>query len=167
MDDIAKQSIDLLSEQDLRVTFRGEVLTAARYGMDPQPFTASVTVPLPRIPDISYVGSEGTPLSDAWRLNFTVMNTNSFPFTLTSVKTFMVLNGKKYSLLHARGAIEMKPGETVPVVLQMENSPGKTLGLALNLAENRALRFNVTGMVTCKTPYGWIFIPLNLEEALN
>jgi hypothetical protein len=167
MDDISKQGIDLLSEQSLRVTFRGEVSTAVRYGLDPQPFTATVTVPIPRMPEITYVGAEGDPLSDAWRVTFSVMNTNNFPFTLTSVKTFLDLNGKKYSLLHTRGAIEMKAGETAPVVLQMENSPGKTLSMALNLASNRTLRFNLTGTITCKTPYGWIFIPLNLEEGLN
>jgi hypothetical protein len=157
----------VLSEQSLRVTFRGEVYTAARYGMDPVPFTATVTVPIPRMPEIIYSGTEGEPLSDSWRIKFTVTNTNSFPFTLTAVKTFLVLNGKRYSLLHTRGATEMKPGETVPVALQMETSPGKALSMALNLASNRDLRFNITGSVTCKTPYGWILIPLNLEEALE
>jgi hypothetical protein len=167
MSDIAQQGIDLLSEQSLRVTFRGNVYTAVRYGMDPVPFTATVTVPIPRIPDIGYVGSEGTPLSDEWRLNFGVMNTNSFPLTLTEVKTYLVLNGKKYSLLHTRGAIELKQGEASPVVLRMENSPGKTLSMALNLAANKSVRFNITGQVTFKTPYGWIFIPLDLEETLG
>jgi hypothetical protein len=167
MDDIAKQGIDLLSEQSLRVTLRGEVFTAARYGMGPQPFTATVTVLIPRMPEITYVGAEGDPLSDSWRVTFNVANTNNFPFTLTSVKTFLELNGKKYSMLHTRGAVELKPGDTAPVVLQMENSPGKTLSMALNLASNRTLRFNLTGTITCKTPYGWIFIPLNLEEGLN
>ena len=110
MKDIANQGIDLLSEQSLRVTLRGEVYTAARYGMDPQPFTATSTVPMPRMPEVSYVGAEGDPLSDAWRITFNVTNTNSFPFTLTSVKTFLDLNGKKYSMLHTHGAIELKPG---------------------------------------------------------
>ena len=167
MEDIASQGIDLLSEQSLRVTFRGNVHTAARYGMDPVPFTAMVTVPIPRMPEVTYVGTEGEALSDAWRLNFTVRNPNSFPFTLTSVKTFLILNGKRYSLLHTHGATEVGPAETVPVALQMETSPGKALSMALNLATNRNLRFNITGMVTCTTPYGLILIPLNLDEALE
>jgi LEA14-like dessication related protein len=166
MKDVANQGVDLLSEQSLRVTLRGEVHTAARYGMDPRPFSGTVTVPIPRMPEVSYVGSEGDPLSDAWRITFNVTNTNSFPFTLTSVKTFLDLNGKKYSMLHTHGAIDLKPGESAPVVLQMENSPGKTLSMALNLATNRDLRWNLTGTVTFKTPYGWIFIPLNAEEGL-
>jgi len=164
--DIANQGIDLLSEQSLRVTFRGEVRTAARYGLDPVPFTATVTVPLPRMPDVSYLGSEGDPLSDAWRLHFSVTNNNSFPVTLSSVKTFVVLNGKKYSLVHTKGETALPAGVATPVDLQMETTPGKALSMALNLATNRNLRFNITGQVTCNTQYGWIFIPLDLEEGL-
>jgi len=142
------------------------VVTAKRYGLDPVPFTATVTVPLPRIPEVTYLGSEGDPLTDAWRLHFNVMNTNPFPVTLTSVKTFVVLNGKKYSLVHTHGETELPSGVTTPVDLQMETSPGKALSMALNMAANRSLRFNLTGQVTCNTQYGWIYIPLDLEEAL-
>lgn len=167
MEDISNQGIDLLAEESLRVTLRGEVYTASRYGMDPVPFMATVTVPIPRMPEVAYVGSEGEPLSDSWRLNFTVRNPNSFPFTLTTVKTFLVLNGKRYSLLHTHGATELKPGETAPVVLRMETSPGKALSMALNLATNRDLRFNITGLVTFKTPYGWIYIPMDLQRGFE
>jgi LEA14-like dessication related protein len=165
--DISDQGIDVLSEQSIRVTFRGEVLTAARYGMDPVPFIATVTVPLPAVPDVTYLGSEGDPLSEAWRLHFSVTNKNSFPVTLTSVQTFVVLNDKKYSLVHSRGPTDLQPGVVTPVDLQMENSPGKALSMALNLAVNRDIRFNITGQITCKTQYGWIYIPLDLEEALT
>ena len=164
--DITAQGIDVLSEQSLRVTFRGEVRTAARYGLEPVYFTSTVTVPLPRIPDVSYLGSEGDPLTDAWRLHFNVTNRSSFPITLSSVKTLVVLNGKKYSLVHTHGETALPPGVATPVDLQMETSPGKALSMALNLAMNRNLRFNLTGTVTCQTQYGWIYIPLNLEEAL-
>jgi hypothetical protein len=92
MEDISNQGIDLLAEESLRVTLRGDVFTASRYGMDPVPFAASVTVPIPRMPEVNYVGTEGEALSDSWRINFTVRNPNSFPFTLTTVKTFLVLN---------------------------------------------------------------------------
>jgi LEA14-like dessication related protein len=167
MEDIANQGIDLLSEQGLRVTFRGNVYTAARYGMDPVPFTGTVTVPIPQMPEVTYVGTEGEALSDAWRVNFTIRNPNKFPFTLASVRTTLILNGKKYSLLHTHGATEVKPGETAPVALRMETSPEKALSMALNLATNRDLRFNITGMVTCTTPYGLVLIPLNLDEGLE
>jgi hypothetical protein len=164
--DIASQGIDLFSEESLRVTLRGHVLTAARYGMDPVPFTATVSVPLPRIPDVTYLGSEGDPLTDAWRLHFSVTNKSSFPITLASVKTFVDLNGKKYSLVHTKGETALQPGVATPVDLQMETSPGKALSMALNVVTNRSLRFNLTGQVTCTTDYGSIFIPMDLEEAL-
>ncbi len=167
MQDVRDQSPDLLAEGNLRVTFRGQVYTAARYGLDPVPFTQTITIPVPKLPDVSYVGSEGEPFSDAFRLNFQVTNGNPFPITLSSVKTFLVINEKKYSLLHTHGTTDFQPGETQPVVLQMENSPGKTLSMALNLASNPHTDFNITGTVTFSTPYGWIFIPLNLEETLQ
>ena len=112
--DIANQGIDLFSEQSLKVTLRGQVFTAGRYGMDPVPFTATVSVPLPSIPDVAYVGSEGDPLTDAWRLHFSVTNRSSFPITLQSVKTFVELNGKKYSLVHTKGDMVLQPGVATP-----------------------------------------------------
>jgi len=164
--DIVNQGIDVLSEQNITVTFRGEVYTAKRYGLDPVPFTATVSVPLPRVPDVAYLGSEGDPLTDAWRLHFSVTNTNAFPVTLSSVKTFLVLNGKRYSMVHTHGQTDLQPGVATPVDLQMETSPGKALSMALNLAANRSLHWNLTGQVTCSTQYGWVYIPLDLEEAL-
>ena len=166
MKDIENQGIDVFAGQSVRVTFRGAVFTAPRYGLDPVPFAASVTVPLPRVPDVAYLGSEGNPLTDAWRLHFTVTNTNPFPVTLSSVRTFLVLNEQKYSMVHTHGQTELPSRVATPVDLQMENSPGKALSMALNLAADRTLRFNLTGQITCSTPYGWIFVPLDLEEAL-
>jgi hypothetical protein len=164
--DIANQGIDLFAEETLRVTVRGEVYAADRYGLDPVPFTQTVTVPLPRIPDVAYLGSDGDPLTDAWRLHFSVTNRSSFPISLDSVKTFVELNGKKYSLVHTRGAAPLTPGVATPVDLQMETSPGKALSMALNIITNRDLRFTLSGQVTCSTEYGAILIPLDLDEAL-
>jgi len=167
MKDVTAQSPDLLAEDTLRVTLRGQVHTAARYGLDPVPFAQTLEIPVPRMPDVSYVGSEGEPFSNAFRLNFQVTNTNSYPLTMTSAKTFLVINDRKYSLLRTRKSSEIQPGETQPVSLQMENSPGKTLSMALNLATHPHLEFNITGTLTFNTPYGWIFIPLNLDETLQ
>ncbi|MGA2761877.1 MAG: LEA type 2 family protein [Spirochaetia bacterium] len=167
MNDVAAQAPDLLAEGVLRVTFRGQVFTAARYGLDPVPFSQTLEIPVPRLPAITYVGSEGEPFSDAFRLNFQVTNTNTFPLTLTSVKTFLVINGSKYSLLHTQKSVDVQPGETQPIALQMESSPGKTLRMALNLAQHPNPTFDITGTVTFNTPYGWIFIPVSLEEILQ
>ena len=167
MSDLMAQAPDLLAEGSLRVKFHGQVFTAAHYGMDPVPFAQTLTIPIPKIPEVVYVGSQGEPFSDSFRLNFQVTNTNTFPFTLTNVKTFLEINGKRYSLLHTRESVEAKPGETVPVVLRMENAPGKTLNMALNLLQHPNPEFDITGSVTFNTPYGWIFIPMSLRETIR
>ena len=66
--------------------------------------------PDPEAPDVAYVGSEGEPFSSSFRLNFTVTNSNSFPIALTSVKTFLEISGRKYSLLHTRKSVDVRPG---------------------------------------------------------
>ena len=167
MSDLMAQAPDLLAEGSLRVRFRGQVFTAARFGMDPVPFEQTLTIPIPKLPALAYAGSQGEPFSDSFRLDFQVTNTNPFPFSVTSIKTFLEINGRRYSLLHTVESVEVKPGETAPVVLKMENSPGKTLSMVLNLAQNPHPEFNITGTVTFNTPYGWIFIPVTLREALQ
>ncbi len=116
---------------------------------------------------MAYVGAQGEPFSDAFRLNFTVTNKNSFPITLTSVKTFLGINEKKYSLLHTRGSVDIQPGETQPVALRMDNPPGKVLSMALNLIQHPNPQFSITGTVTFNTPSGFIYIPLSLDEILQ
>ena len=55
----------------------------------------------------------------------------------------------------------------MPVVLRMENAPGKTLSMALNMLQHPNPEFNITGSVTFNTPYGWIFIPMSLKETIR
>ncbi len=151
----------------LKVTLRGQVVTDASYGLPPVPFTKTVEIPMPKLPDVSYVGTEGEPFSQVFRLNLQATNTNDFPITLMSVRTFLVINDRKYTLLHTVGSVDMPPGQTQPVALQMENPPGKTLIMALDLVRHPNPTFNIMGTVTFKTPYGAIYIPLSLSEALQ
>ncbi|MGO9409208.1 MAG: LEA type 2 family protein [Spirochaetia bacterium] len=167
MKDVMAQAPDLLAEGRLKVTIRGQVFTAARYGLEPVPFTQTLEIPIIKLPDVAYVGSDGEPFSNAFRLNFKLTNTNDFPITLLSVRTFLAINEKRYSLLHTQGSVDIPPGQTLPVALQMENSPGKTLSMALNLAQHPNPSFSVNGTATFKTPYGFIYIPLSLEEILQ
>ncbi len=167
MNDVMAQAPELLDQGTLRVVFRGRVFPAARYGMEPIPFSRILEIPVPNMPEVTFVGTEGEPFSPAFRVTFRLTNTNAFPFTLSSVKTFLEINNRKYSLLHTLGPVEVAPGQSQIVTLQMETTPGKTLSMALNLAENPHPAFNVTGTVTCSTPYGWIYLPLDLEESLN
>jgi hypothetical protein len=167
MDDIAKQVVDVLSEESVRVTFRGEVYPAAKNGFDPIPFTETVTIPIPKVPVVALVGIQGVPFSDYFALTFSIKNTNTFAFSVGTVQTFLVLNDRRYSLLHTEQSTEMQPGESGIVTLRMENTPGKTLGMALNLAQSPDKKFAVTGTIQCGTPYGWFIFPIRLEGSLN
>jgi len=167
MPNLATLAPDLTAEGNLRVTFRGQLYANPRYGMQPIPFTQTLTIPIPKLPQVSYAGTSGEPFSGAFQVNLQVKNPNTFPFTLTSVKSFLVINGRKYSLLRTRESLDFQSGETQPVVLRMETPPGKALSMALNLATNPNPQFNITGEVTFDTPYGWIFIPMDLQETLQ
>jgi LEA14-like dessication related protein len=167
MDDIAKQVVDVVSEESVRVTFRGEVYPAAKHGFDPIPFTETISLPIPKVPVVALVGVRGAPFSDSFTLTFRIKNTNSFAFSVDTVQTFLELNERRYSLLHTEQSTEMQPGESGIVTLRMENTPGKTLGMALNLAQSPDKKFAVTGTIQCGTPYGWLIFPIRLEGSLK
>ena len=56
MKDVTAQAPDLLAEGKLRVTFRGQVYSAARYGLSPVPFTQSIEIPIPKLPGCRLCG---------------------------------------------------------------------------------------------------------------
>jgi LEA14-like dessication related protein len=167
MEDIAKQVVDVLAEESVRVTFRGEVYPDAKNGFDPIPFTDSIVIPIPKVPLVSLVGVQGVPLSDTFTLTFRIKNPNSFAFSVDTVQTFLELNQRRYGLLHTAQSTEMQPGESGIVTLRMENTTGKTLGMALDLAQSRDRKFAVTGTIRCGTPYGWFIFPIRLEGSLK
>jgi xanthosine utilization system XapX-like protein len=167
MDDIAKQVVDVVSEESVRVTFRGEVYPAAKYGFDPIPFTDTMVIPIPKVPIVALVGIQGVPLTDSFEVTFSVRNTNTFAFSVDTVQTFLELNQSRYSLLHTEQSTEMQPGESGIVTLRMENTQGKALGMALNLAASPDKKFAVTGTIRCGTPYGWFIFPIRLEGRLK
>jgi len=167
MADIAKQVADVVSEESVRVTFRGEVYPAARTGFDAIPFTDTIVIPIPKVPIVALAGIEGVPLTDSFVVTFSVKNTNTFAFTVDTVQTFLELNQSRYSLLHTEQSTEMQPGETGIVTLRMENAKGKALGMALNLAQSQDRKFAVTGTIRCGTPYGWFIFPIRLEGGLK
>jgi hypothetical protein len=134
MDDIRKQGLAVLSEILLRVAFHSQVFTAASLGFDPVPFEATVTIPVPQIPVVRLLGTAGAPFSNAFRIRLGVTNPNSFPFTVDSIDSYLVLNDTKYSLLRMDRPTEIAAGGAGSIVLQMKTTPTKVLSLALNLA---------------------------------
>jgi hypothetical protein len=163
MDDVVKQAPQLASEGKLKVTFRGEVFSGGSFGFDPIPFAKTIEIEVPQPPMIAFVGTQGAPLSQAFRILFTVTNPNDFPFTVDRVETSLTINDRRFPLLHSLRAAEIPAGGTGTVVLQMETPPEKTLRMALTLGQSGGPpTMLVTGGIRCGTPYGWVLIPVNV-----
>jgi LEA14-like dessication related protein len=169
MDDIKKQGIDVLAEEGLRVAFHGQVFCAASYGFDPIPFNATLTIPIPRFPTVTFLGAEGAPYTETFRIRLGVTNPNSFPFSVDSIDSYLVLNDMRYALLRTGTSTEIPAGGSGIVVLQMRTTPGKALSMALNLAQSgdAGPDLDLTGSVTLATPYGWVYVPVSLKQALH
>ena len=165
--DIATQVADVVSEESVRVTFRGEVYPAAKTGFGAIPFTDTLVIPIPKVPIVALAGIRGVPLTDSFEVIFSVKNTNTFAFSVDTVQTSLLVNESRYSLLRTEQSTEMQPGETGTVTLRMENAEGKALGMALNLAQSADRKFAVTGTIRCGTPYGWFIFPIRLEGNLK
>jgi hypothetical protein len=162
MADVVKQAVDVLAEEGVRVGFKGAVHPA---GFEPVPFEATRTIPIPKMPLVSIARVEGSPLEGAFTLLLNVTNTNSFPISVASVDSHLVLNGKKYDLLQSEGASKMAPGAAGRVALTMQQTRGKSLSMALNVIQSKgSSRFVVGGSISCATPHGLIRLPLSLRS---
>jgi len=161
MKDITKHGVDVLADEALRINFRGDVYPV---GFDPVPFQSIRTIPFPRIPVVSLEGAEGFPLEGVFRLSLRMANPNPFALGLKSIDSYLEINGKRYGLLRTQGCAEIKPGAAERIVLTMQQSTGKTLSMILNVAQSGVPQFAVGGSITCQTPYGLIFVPLQVSS---
>jgi LEA14-like dessication related protein len=164
MEDIVKLTAELLAEGSLKVTFRGEVYPAGTFGFAAIPFHKSIELPIPRIPEVTFQGVESLPLSSKVIVSLLVKNPNIFPIAIEAVDSYLEINNDKYRLLHTEQATEVPSGSVRPVALEMENTPGKTLGMVFSLLQSPRLRLTVSGSVRFGSPYGQIYIPLRVEQ---
>jgi LEA14-like dessication related protein len=160
MKDIAKQAVDVLAEEALRVSFQGQVYPV---GFDPVPFESTRTIPLPKIPSVAVEGTRGSPAERIFTVLLRITNPNTFALNLKSIDSYLEINGTKYGLLRTQGTTEIQPNSAETVSLSMEQSTAKTLSMVLNMAQSGSFRFAVGGDLRCQTPYGLIFIPLKLN----
>jgi len=165
MSDIAAQAVDLLAEGSMRVSFRGRVYPEAASGFAPIPFARTVTIPIPRIPEVSFAGTEGVPLSDSFRVILGVRNLNSFDLSVESVESYLEINERQYPLLYTLQSTHIGAGLTGTVTLHLEHTPGRSLSMVLNALQSTNPSFSVGGSITARTPYGWIYIPVRIEAA--
>jgi len=162
MKDIAGSAVDLLDQGTLQVTFRGRVYPDPAAGFSSMPFEQTIQLPIPRIPTVSYDGAEGIPLSDGFRVRLRVQNPNAFEVAVDQVDTYLELNDHRYTLVHSVERTNIEPNGSGVVVLQMENTTGKGLSMILNTIQARQAQFSVGGSVTGRTPYGWVYIPIEV-----
>lgn len=161
MKDVLDQAVDVLAEEQLRVSFRGEVYPV---GFDPVPFQQTKTIPLPKIPAVSLEGTRSSPADRTFTVLLRIKNTNTFPLNVKSIDSYLEMNGTRYSLLRTDGSTEIQPGSAETIPLTVEQSTAKTLSMILNIAQSGSLQFALGGDIRCQTPYGLIFIPLKLDS---
>jgi hypothetical protein len=49
-------------------------------------------------------------------------------------------------------------------VLEMHNTPGKTLGIVFSLLQSSDKRYAVSGSIEFGSPYGRIYLPMRVEH---
>ena len=160
MKDVVDRAVDVLAEEAIRVSFRGQVYPV---GFAPVPFELTKTIPLPKIPAITLEGTRGSPTDKIFTVLLRVKNTNSFPLNIKSINSYLELNGTRYSLLRTQESTEIQPSSAETVALQMEQSTTKSLSMVLNMAQSPTLQLAVGGEISCQTPYGLIYIPLKVQ----
>jgi LEA14-like dessication related protein len=164
MKDIVDRAVDVLAEEAIRVSFRGQVYPV---GFAPVPFEMTKTIPLPKIPVIAVEGTRGSPSGSAFTVLLRITNTNPFPLDIKSIDSYVEMNGTKYSLLRTEGHTEIQPSSAETIPLTMEQSTAKTLSMILNMAQSGSLQFAVGGDIRCQTPYGLIYVPIRLTGDRN
>ena len=161
MQDVLDRAVDVLAEEQLRVSFRGQVYPV---GFDPVPFEMTKTIPLPKIPAVSLEGTRSSPADKTFTVLLRITNTNTFPLDVKSIDSYLEMNGTRYGLLRTEGSTEIQPGSAETIPLTVEQSNAKTLSMILNIAQSGSLQFALGGDIRCQTPYGLIYIPLRLSS---
>ncbi|TVQ18880.1 MAG: hypothetical protein EA382_17165 [Spirochaetaceae bacterium] len=162
--DIVERVVDVLAEESMRVTFSGQVYPAADSGFGPLAFRRSVSIPIPRMPEVSYSHTEGVPLTDTFRIAIDVRNRNTYPLTITEVESYIEINERSYPLLQTSEASRIEAGETGRIVLGMELTQGQRLSMLVNTLGSDTPAFAMGGSITARTQYGWIYIPIRIED---
>jgi len=167
MKDVLEQAVDVLAEEGLRVDFRGWVYPLPDSGFEPIPFAATRVIPFPRIPEVFLAGVTGAPFSEGFEIVLRMHNPNRFPLTLKAMKTWMVLNGKRYPLFHTGERTHIGPDSSELLYLGIHHSKGKALSMLLNMAQSGSREFSLGGSVEFGTPHGLVYLPVELTGGFN
>jgi LEA14-like dessication related protein len=163
MSDILDQGIAALVEERVDITFRGIVYPDTGSGFSPLSFRKTISIPVPKIPNIIFSGAQGVPFGKQFALKLKVRNTNVFPVAVSEIDTYMEINEVKYRLLQTKEETFLDPNSWKILTLRMENTTGKTVSMILNTIQSPVPDFQLGGVIKCKSPYGWIVIPMELQ----
>ncbi len=164
MSTILDQAEDVLAEEAVRVSLHGTVFPE---GFAPIPFESTVVIPMPRMPEVSIDGVEGSPLDGEFTVLLKVKNTNRFPVTFNAIDTYLNLNGKRHDLLCTDSLSQIQPGQACRVPLTMRKTRGKSLSMLVSVAKNQSADFTVGGSISCDTPHGLVLLPVELSSTAN
>ncbi len=157
---ILAQHIAILADGKMKFTFRGSVYPV---GFSPIPFSETIEIPIPNPPKVNFISTTGVPLTKSFRMVIGVQNTNTFPISINNINTYLELNGQRYRLVGTGQSTEIPPNGSGNVELLTETSKTAALSMALNVLENQAVKLKVGGSFTAGTPYGAVFIPVEVE----
>lgn len=162
--DIVERAVDVLAEESMRVAFSGHVYPAAQSGIGAIPFRRTVSIPIPRMPEVSFRRTEGVPFRDTFRIVIDVRNRNSYALTITEIESSIEINERSYPLLKTSESTRIEAGETGTVTLEMEQTRGERLSMLLNTLQSEHPSFTIGGSITARTEYGWIYLPVRIED---
>ena len=142
-----------------RVAFEGDLRILGDYPFAVIPIRMEKTLPVPRMPEITLAGTEGSPVGERFEVLFRVKNTNTFPVWVKAVDASLDLNDQSYDLLHAGAKQRFEPGQEGTLVLEMRNTLGKAVGMFANVLLSGKSEFKAAGRLRFGTPFGDLFLP--------
>lgn len=162
-EDIVRQSQDQGQGPEYHVAFRGSLYISGVFSFAAIPFEIERSLPVPKLPEFGFAGTEGSPLESRFAVNFKVRNNNRFPMWIERADASLWLNGKSYSLVHGGKNRKLEPGDTQVLSLAMTNTLSKGIGMLANVLISGKTDFQVKGRLHFGTPFGDISVPLDIK----
>ncbi len=158
MKDIMDRAAEAAAERSVKLVFRGNLYVAGPFSFGPIPFRKTLELPFPRIPEIAFKGTEGTPFADSFTIRLRITNAASFSFTINSVDAHLRAGKRIYRLSHAQNLEPVGPTGSREIELRMRDASSP---------DPVPARLDLIGTVQCSTAFGWIFIPVTVEDLLK
>lgn len=157
VDDLAKAK-----DGRLAVDLRGTLYPDRNRGLAPVNFDRRVELPLPRLPQVTSLGSEGAPSDAGFRVRLELQNPNSFAISVVKVDAFLRLEGARAPLVLTEAVAPLPPGQRQILTLRLRVAPRQLPPPGEGGATPQAPRDSVGGSLSCASPVGRLYVPLAL-----